>query len=121
VRSHHRAEDEVLWPALRRQLADRPGELVLLEAMEAEHAAIDQLIATIDDLLASPAAGLAHLGPLIDSLVTGLHGHLAHEEQAVIPLIQRALTTSQWAAFEKAHSERRGALPLAPDRWNPTS
>jgi hemerythrin-like domain-containing protein len=114
VRGHHRAEDEVLWPALRRQLADRPGDLVLLEAMEAEHAAIGQLIATIDQLLAGPEADPAHLGALTDSLVTGLNGHLAHEEQSVLPLVRHALTTSQWAAFARADS----ALPFASNRWN---
>jgi hypothetical protein len=35
LRTRHRAEDGLLWPALRRQLADRPDELVLLEALEA--------------------------------------------------------------------------------------
>ncbi|GAA1575251.1 hypothetical protein GCM10009827_116370 [Dactylosporangium maewongense] len=119
VRGHHRAEDEVLWPALRRQLTDRPSELVLLEAMEAEHAAIDQLIATIDELLAGPEACLVQLGALADSLVTGLRGHLAHEEQAVIPLIRRSLPTSQWAAFEQVHSERSGVPPSGHGRWSP--
>jgi iron-sulfur cluster repair protein YtfE (RIC family) len=111
VRGHHRAEDEVLWPALRRHFAHRPGELVLLEAMEAEHAAIGQLIGTIDELLAGPAADLVRLGSLTDSLVTGVNGHLEHEEQAVLPLIRQTLTTTEWAAFEQADSEHgvRGA------------
>ena len=84
---HHRAEDDLLWPALRRQLDDRPDDLVLLEVLEAEHAGIDQLITTVDELLTDPAADLVRIGDLIDSLVTGLSGHLKHEEQAAIPLI----------------------------------
>jgi hemerythrin-like domain-containing protein len=103
LRAHHRAEDGLLWPALRRQLADRPDELVLLEALEAEHAAIDQLIAMIDELLADPEADLLRLGDLTDSLVTGLGGHLTHEEAAAMPLIARVLPAAQWAAFEQAH------------------
>ena len=38
---HHGCEDDVLWPALERTLADRPDDLALLAAMEAEHAAIE--------------------------------------------------------------------------------
>ncbi|GAA0398602.1 hypothetical protein GCM10009530_57830 [Microbispora corallina] len=109
VRIHHSAEDDMLWPVLRRQLADRPDDLVPLEAMEAEHAAIDQLIATVDELLADPDADQVRLGDLTDSLVTGLRGHLEHEEDAVIPLTRRALTTAQWAAFDQVHTQRVGA------------
>lgn len=64
MRGHHSAEDEVLWPALRRELAHRPGELVLREVMRAEHAAIGRLIAMIDELPAATDARLVHLGPL---------------------------------------------------------
>lgn len=119
VRGHHTAEDRVLWPALRRRLADQPGELVVLEAMEAEHAAVDQLIAAIDETVTGPEACLANLGDLADSLVTGLKGHLAHEEQAVIPLIQQAITTSEWADFERIQSELIETPLSVRDRWNP--
>ncbi|MQY07088.1 hemerythrin domain-containing protein [Actinomadura macrotermitis] len=73
-----------LWPALRETLADRPDELALLEAMEAEHAAVDEVIAVIGTALADPGAPL---GDLIDSLYTGLNGHLKHEEDQTLPLI----------------------------------
>lgn len=109
LRIHHGAEDDMLWPVLRRQLADRPDDLVLLEAMEAEHAAIGQVIATVDELLADPEADQVRLGDLTDSLVNGVRGHLAHEEQAAVPLIERALTTAQWGAFEQVHGQRIGA------------
>lgn len=108
LRAHHRAEDELLWPALRRQLAHRPDDLVLLEALEAEHAAIDQLIAIVDELLGDPEADLLRLGDLTDALVTGLGGHLIHEEATAVPLIERVLPAAQWAAFERAH--RRALL-----------
>jgi iron-sulfur cluster repair protein YtfE (RIC family) len=101
LRAHLSAEDGLLWPALRQQLAGRPDELVLLEALEAEHAAIDQLVAMIDELLGDPETELLRLGDLTDSLVTGLGGHLAHEEAAAIPLIQRVLPAAHWAAFER--------------------
>jgi hemerythrin-like domain-containing protein len=109
LRIHHGAEDDMLWPVLRRRLADRPDDLVLLEAMEAEHAAIGQVIATVDELLADPEADRVRLGDLTDSLVRGVRGHLRHEEDAAVPLIARALTTAEWAAFEHVHGERIGA------------
>nr|WP_221380277.1 hypothetical protein [Actinoplanes polyasparticus] len=86
-------------------------DLVLLEVMEAEHAAIGRLIGAVDGLPADPAADLARLGSLTDSLVIGVNGHLAHVEQTVLPLIQKTLTTTEWAAFEQADSEHgvRGA------------
>jgi iron-sulfur cluster repair protein YtfE (RIC family) len=109
LRIHHGAEDDMLWPVLRRKLAGRPDDLVLLEAMEAEHAAIGQVIAKVDELLADPEADRVRLGDLTDSLVKGVSGHLTHEEQAAVPLIARALTTAQWAAFEQVHDQRIGA------------
>jgi Hemerythrin HHE cation binding domain len=35
---HHGCEDDVLWPAMEKTLADRPDDLALLAALEAEHA-----------------------------------------------------------------------------------
>jgi hemerythrin-like domain-containing protein len=103
LRVHQRAEDDLLWPAVRRQSAGRTGDLVLVEVLEAEHAAIDQLVTTVDELLTDAEADLFRLGDLADSLVTGLGGHLEHEERAAIPLLGRALTAAEWAAFEQAH------------------
>ncbi|WP_405921622.1 hemerythrin domain-containing protein [Streptomyces sp. NBC_00122] len=110
LRAHHTAEDEALLPALRHSLADRPEDLALLEAVEAEHAAIDTVIDAIDAALADPQADPLRLGALTDALTTGLAGHLRHEEEAVLPLIQRALTAEQWNHFGQVHARR-----LAPD------
>lgn len=126
LRIHHSAEDDMLWPVLRRQLVDGPDDLVLLEAMEAEHAAISQVIAAVDELLADPEADRVRLGDLTDSLVRGVYGHLAHEEEAAVPLIARALTTAQWAAFEQVHGQWIGAdapqaLPWLLENTDPQS
>lgn len=109
---HHTAEDDALWPPLRENLAGSPDDLALLEAMEAEHAAIDPLIEAIDALHADPDADPARLGDLVDSLAAGLAGHLKHEEDAALPLIQRTLTAEQWAHFGQVHAQRIG--PDAP-------
>ena len=45
---HHGCEDDVLWPAMEKTLVDRPDGLALPVALEAEHAAIDPLLAAID-------------------------------------------------------------------------
>lgn len=106
---HHSAEDDALWPGLRLTLADRPGDLTLLEAMEAEHAALDQVIEAIDAALAGPEYGLDRLGDLTDSLVTGLTGHLRHEEDQALPLIQAVTTQEQWTHFGQIHAQRVGS------------
>lgn len=110
LRVHHSAEDDTLWPVLRRTLAERPDELALLAAIEAEHAAIAEVVAMIEDILATPAAGLDQLGDLTDALVTGLTGHLRHEEDQALPLIEAFATPAQWARFGEVHAQG-----IAPD------
>ncbi|UCM89675.1 hemerythrin domain-containing protein [Streptomyces marincola] len=102
---HHRAEDDALWPALRGNLAGRPGDLALLEAMEAEHAALAPLVEALDHALSDSGAPQQLPGDLADSIVTGLTGHLAHEEEAALPLVQEAVTQKQWAHFCQVHAE----------------
>ncbi|MEQ4724663.1 hemerythrin domain-containing protein [Nonomuraea sp. B19D2] len=106
LRCHFAAEDEALWPPLRRAMAHRPEALTLLEAVEAEHAALDELIDAIDEAPTHADARPGGLGDLTDSLVTGLTGHLRHEEAAVLPLIRQALTPPQWAYFTHLHIRR---------------
>jgi iron-sulfur cluster repair protein YtfE (RIC family) len=108
LRAHHSAEDDTLWPVLRRALAERPDELALLEAIEAEHAAIAEVVAMIEDILAAPDTGLGRLGDLTDSLVTGLTGHLRHEEDQALPLVGAFVTPAQWARFGEVHAQRLG-------------
>ncbi|WP_245679328.1 hemerythrin domain-containing protein [Actinomadura hibisca] len=112
LRVHHTAEDDALWPALRVTLAGRPDDLAMLEAMEAEHAAVEEVIEAIDAALSDPGAPLDRLGDLTDALVTGLAGHLKHEEDQALPLIQAVATPQQWAYFGQVHGQRIG--PDAP-------
>jgi hypothetical protein len=51
---HHTAEDTSLWPPLRQKVT-RPGETAVLDAMEAEHARIDPLLAQVDTPSLLPA------------------------------------------------------------------
>lgn len=102
---HHTAEDEALWPPMREALADRPDGLALMDAMEAEHAAIDPAIEAID-------AGSQPLAPLVDTLTTALTAHLSHEEETALPLIDATLTPDQIATFGQVHGAKLG--PDAP-------
>lgn len=109
---HHTAEDDALWPAMREAAADRPGDLALLAAMESEHEAIDPLIDAIDAALADRESGPQRLGDLTDALAVALTGHLAHEEDEALPLIQAIVTEQQWQHFGQVNARLVG--PDAP-------
>jgi iron-sulfur cluster repair protein YtfE (RIC family) len=109
LRVHHTSEDEALWPPLQEALAEKPDDLALLDAMEAEHAAIDPLLAGIDAALADRESGLERLGGLVDALATGLGGHLRHEEREALPLMGATLDERQWARFGELHRSRIGS------------
>ncbi|WP_433380771.1 hemerythrin domain-containing protein [Streptosporangium sp. CA-115845] len=108
LRVHHTSEDVALWPIMRHELAGRPDDLALLEALEAEHAAIDPLLAGVDAALADRDHGGENLGGLVDALVTGLSGHLRHEETEGLVLIDATLADRQWLHFAEVHRERIG-------------
>jgi Regulator of cell morphogenesis and NO signaling len=108
LRVHHTTEDDVLWPAMRRELAGRPENLALLDAMEEEHAEIDPLLAAVDAAVLDRDHGAERLGDVLDALATGLRHHLRHEESEGLALIDATLTEEQWAAFGQAHRERIG-------------
>jgi hemerythrin-like domain-containing protein len=109
---HHGCEDDILWPVMEKTLADRPDDLALLAALEAEHAAIDPLLNAIDATLASPASGPERLGDLTDALATTLHAHLRHEEGEGLALIDATITDEQWQDFGQENAKRIG--PEAP-------
>jgi Hemerythrin HHE cation binding domain len=103
---HHHSEDDALWPALRAHSAGRPGRVTLVDALEAEHAAIDPLLTAIDAAAADPDYGYQQFGDIVDELATKLTGHLAHEESDGLPLIDASLTPAEWEHFAQVHTER---------------
>lgn len=108
LRIHHRAEDDAVWPVMYGVLADRPDDLALLDAMEAEHEAIDPLLDSIDAALADRDGGPERLGGLVDSLLTNLTGHLKHEEAEALALIDATLTEAQWQHFGEIQRDQIG-------------
>lgn len=103
---HHTTEDEMLWPPMRLALAPDSAGAALLDAMEAEHSAIDPLLAGIDAALANRDSSLGRLGELTDALSVALRAHLAHEEKDGLPLIDATITAEQWQAFSAAGANR---------------
>jgi hemerythrin len=106
---HHTAEDETMWPVMESLLTDRPDDLALLAAMESEHAAIDPMLNAIDAALADRDYGAQRLGDLVDALVTGLNGHLKHEENEALALMDATLTEQQFQRLGERQAELIGA------------
>jgi Hemerythrin HHE cation binding domain len=107
---HHTAEDRWLWPALRDK-ATRPGEVSVLDAMEAEHARIDPLLSRVDASLT--ATSLAGLTENVSALASALAAHMEHEEDHALPLVEAHLGPEGWAAFGKAAGKSTGLRAAA--------
>ncbi|SEN63801.1 hemerythrin domain-containing protein [Actinacidiphila rubida] len=101
---HHTVEDAWLWPKLRERLAGRPGDLRLLDEMEAEHALIDPQLAAIDTALAT---GSGEVAGMVGELRVALEDHLSHEEADALPLIASVMTPKDWAGFRGAMARRQ--------------
>lgn len=100
---HHDGEDRLLWPKLRARLPDPLIDVVAL--MEAQHAEIETLTATVAEALAgwqkTPAAG-THLAEALRRLHTALEQHLHVEEQEILPLAALHLTEAEWQEIGEA-------------------
>lgn len=105
---HHTAEDDMLWPPMRQALAGDSAGVALLDAMEAEHSAIDPLLGSIDATLADRDSGPQRLGELTDALAVALRAHLDHEESECLALIDATVTEEQWRAFGAESGKRLG-------------
>jgi hypothetical protein len=78
----------------------------VLDALEAEHARIEPLLAQVDALItASDTTGLAKTA---SELAQTLAAHMRHEQDQALPLIQAHLGTSGWATFRKATGKSQG-------------
>ncbi len=109
---HHQVEDTAIWPALVAH-AERLGEadsLATLAAMEVEHGHIDPALAAVRqgmaDMVAHPCDD--HRNAL-DVHVTATRGlladHLRHEETEALPLLQRVMSTEEFAVSERAAAD----------------
>jgi hypothetical protein len=103
---HHTVEDDDLWPRLYRAVGDDAQQLAMLEAMEAEHAVLDPMLDAVEAALTDRDAAV--LGDRVDALAGALDGHLRHEENGALPLIQAVLTPEDWKGFGSAMAKRQG-------------
>jgi iron-sulfur cluster repair protein YtfE (RIC family) len=99
---HHAAEDDDLWPALRRHLLDAE-DLHQLDLMVAEHRGLTAAIESVDAALAS-GVGVATAASRLREV---LGEHLDHEEQRVFPLLERHLSQREWRHFLLTERRRR--------------
>ena len=113
LHDHHHKEDEYVWPLLRAAVADDPEAVGVLDAMEAEHATIDPLLAAVrEDLVrrsqATDAGARDELEANLVSARQVLGQHLGHEERDAIDLLQRYVAADDWAELER--TRLRGGL-----------
>jgi hypothetical protein len=102
---HHTVEDDDLWPRLYAAVAGRREALAMLQEMEAEHAVLDPMLEAVDTALAGREPSL---GKQVEGLLSALDGHLRHEEESALPLIQSVLTPEDWRGFGEAMRRRQG-------------
>jgi hemerythrin-like domain-containing protein len=108
LRVHHGAEDDVLWPEIRKAIGDRQNELDLLNAMDAEHAAVEPGLAAMDAALADRENGPARIAMIAERMSAGLGGHLKHEEDEALDVIDAYATPELLQRFGVEHNVRVG-------------
>lgn len=107
LRGHHTVEDLLLWPKLRAQPL-RPDEVVVLDAMELEHAAIDPHLERVEHAFAD--CSITELIAGVHELRDGLATHLRHEENEALPLVDAYLGPEGWAEFGREICRTQGGL-----------
>jgi hypothetical protein len=101
LHTHHTGEDELLWPVLGPRVS-LDGDLI--ERMEAQHGEIAATIAAVQRELpgwarsADPAAG-ERIAARLESAGGVLTGHLAEEEERILPLASAHLSQQEWDAL----------------------
>jgi hemerythrin-like domain-containing protein len=95
---HHQNEDELLWPRLLRRT---PVDTGLVERMEAQHDAIGEILRRVDAVLpvwqrVACSRDRDALAGDLGELHARLEDHLNEEEQHVLPIVGRTITSTEW-------------------------
>jgi hypothetical protein len=103
LRAHHRAEDDGLYPLVRRR---EPAAAALLDAMHADHETIAAAIGEVEGAADAVSAGGDHdrLVVALDDLATVLLPHLRREEDEMMPVVSSVVTEAEWRAVEQEHN-----------------
>jgi hemerythrin-like domain-containing protein len=105
---HHTTEDDLIWPKLReRAHLDIP----LVERMEEQHQQVSMLVTQVRAATSAWRADptpetSSELARWLGEFLVVLEQHLDEEEQVVVPLIDRSLTTAEWQEIGKRGFEK---------------
>ncbi|GAA0799543.1 hemerythrin domain-containing protein [Spirilliplanes yamanashiensis] len=94
---HHRTEDDIVWPELRRRV---PGFAAAERTMDHHHADLEDALAAVVAALA-PGADAGRLAPAARHLDRLLTEHLAAEEAIVFPAFADGMTKRQYLWMER--------------------
>lgn len=101
---HHEGEDTYIWPLVRERTSE-PDEMVIIDAMEAEHHAMEELLDSVDGLFAALGRGedvdLADLRSQLKDLGVVVRGHCDHEERDGANLVVRYVQSGDLTEFHK--------------------
>ena len=107
---HHQAEDDRLYPFTR---AKNAAAAALLEAMESDHAGIQEPMAEIIDASRSAQDDsiplqdrTARLTAAVEGLRGPLYPHLEREELELMPVVEDSVTQADWDAYEHPLQDR---------------
>ncbi|KUL37236.1 cation-binding protein [Streptomyces sp. NRRL F-4489] len=86
--NHHKGEELMMFPALRRQ---RPDLAPVLDRLDEEHRSIAALLTALREVLAAPAADPGAVRAEVERLTDELEEHLTYEERELIPVLDAAV------------------------------
>lgn len=113
LHTHHKGEDDGLWPLV---LSKDPAAAALLASLEADHA---RIVPAMDELSAAARAYTdstsddtrLRLLSALDALAEVLYPHLDREVAEGMPVVAAAVTEPELRAWDKAHN-LSGKSPL---------
>jgi hemerythrin-like domain-containing protein len=111
LHAHHEGEDAGLYPMVR---AVDPTAGALLDAMAADHAAVDPAVGDLRVAIARWADSDAARASVRDALIAledVLLPHLDREENEAMPVVATAITHRQWHEWEQEYNIKTKSLP----------
>ena len=97
---HHGGEEALIFPLLRQRCSDQLG---IVDAIEAQHRDVDQLVGDSTRLLGQWSTGgvdaQAPCAETLGALGQRMAEHLEDEETKVLPLCATSLTAPEWGAL----------------------
>ncbi|GAA1816522.1 hemerythrin domain-containing protein [Agromyces neolithicus] len=109
---HHETEDLVLWDRL---VQRSPGCVAHVDQMKAQHAQVAAELAVVEPLLEpwrarADVATRDRLAVAVEHLRDTLFGHLAPEEEHIVPVAGSVLTQQEW---DEMSEHANGAIQAA--------